>query len=103
MTGRTRVYLDDNGVSYRVHDAVYGVPPAAPFKRMRVPLGDRRATARYFKPESGAVRVYQFAKGESRELSEAVLVRQLRAAGIVGKRNRAFNPQANPRPQGGKT
>jgi len=48
-----RVYLDHEGVSYRVHDAVYGAPPAKPFKNVRVPLGDGRATVRYFKPEAG--------------------------------------------------
>ena len=37
------LYVDCRGVRYRVHDAVYGVAPAALFKRMRVPLGDGRA------------------------------------------------------------
>lgn len=51
-------------------------------------------------PETGDTLVYKSKRGEGRELSEAVLVRQLRAAGILGKRNRAFNPQAN-LPRGG--
>jgi hypothetical protein len=89
-----RLYFDCRGVRYRVHDAVYGVLPAAPFKRMRVPLGDRRATVRYFKPESGDTLVHTFKKGDSRELTEAALIRQVRTAGILGKRNRGFNPQA---------
>jgi hypothetical protein len=73
------------------------VPPAAPFKRMRVPLGDRRATVRDFKPETGDTLVHQFRKGEGRELTEAALVQQVRRAGVLGKRNRDFNPQANAR------
>jgi hypothetical protein len=91
-----RLYVDCRGVRYRVHDAVYGVPPAAPFKRIRVPLGDPRATVRYFKPETGDTLVYQFRKRDSRELTEAALVRQVRTGGILGRRNRDFNPQANP-------
>lgn len=31
-----RVYIDHEDVIYRVHDAVYGVPPASPFKRVVV-------------------------------------------------------------------
>ena len=94
-----RVYVDHRGVRYRVHDAVYGVPPAAPFKRMQVPLGDPRATVRYFKPETGDTLVHQFTKGDSRELTEAALIRQVRTAGILGKHDRAFNPQASPPPR----
>lgn len=51
-------------------------------------------------PETGDTLVYKSKRGGRRELSEAVLARQLRAAGIRGKRNRAFNPQAN-LPRGG--
>jgi hypothetical protein len=91
-----RLYVDHRGVRYRVHDAVYGVPPAAPFKRMHVPLGDHRATVRYFKPETGDTLVYQFRKGDAWELTEATLVQQVRTAGILGQRDRAFNPQASP-------
>jgi hypothetical protein len=87
-----RLSLDHDGVSYRVHDAVYGVPPAKPFKNARVSLGDGRATVRYFKPEQGPVRVYQFAKGESRELTEGALLKQPKAAGIAGTPNPPFNP-----------
>ena len=90
-----RVYVDHDGVGYRVHDAVFGVPPAKPFKNVRVPLGDGRATVRYFKPEHGAMRVYQFAKGESREVTEGVLLKQLGSAGIAVTPNPSFNPQAN--------
>ena len=63
---------------------------------MRVPHGDGRATERYFKPETGDTLVYQFKRGDTRELTEAALVRQVRTAGILGKRDRAFNPQASP-------
>jgi hypothetical protein len=94
------LYIEHRGVRYRVHDAVYGVPPAAPFKRMRVPLGDGRATVRYFKPETGDTLVYQFTKGDARQLTETALVGQIRSAGILGKRNRAFNPQASTFPKG---
>jgi hypothetical protein len=73
------------------------LPRRKPFKNVRVPLGDQRATVRYFKPESGQLRVYQFAKGESREVTEAALLKQLRAAGIAGAPNPSFNPQANRR------
>jgi hypothetical protein len=93
-----RLYVDHRGVRYRVHDAVYGISPAAPFKRMRVPLGDSRATVRYFKPVTGDTLVHLFRKREGRELTEAALVRQVRTAGILGKRNHKFNPQANPPP-----
>jgi hypothetical protein len=91
-----RLYIDHRGVRYRVHDAVYGVAPAAPFKRMRVPLGDPRATERYFKPETGDTLVYQFRPRDARELTEAALTCQVRTAGILGKRDRTFNPQASP-------
>jgi hypothetical protein len=43
--------------------------------------------------------VHQFKKGEGRELTEAELGRQVRTAGILGKRNRDFNPQANTFPR----
>ncbi len=89
-----RVYIDRDGVSYRVHDAIFGVPPAKPFTNVRVPLGDTRATVRYFKPEHGPMRVYQFGKGE-RELTEGALLKQLGTAGIAGTPNPSFNPQAN--------
>ena len=96
-----RVYIDHRGVRCRVHDAVYGVPPAALFKRMQVPLGDPRATVRYFKPETGDTLAYQFRPRDARELTEAALIRQVRTAGILGRRNRAFNPQAYSPPQRG--
>jgi hypothetical protein len=58
-----RLYVDCRGGRYHVHDAVYGMPPAAPFKRRR----DRRATVRHFKPETGDTPVYQFRPIDARE------------------------------------
>ncbi len=81
--------------SYRVHDAIFVVPPAKAFKNVRVLLGDGRATVRYFKPEHGPMCVYQFEKGESREVTEGALLKQLGTAGIAGTPNLSFNPQAN--------
>ena len=46
-------------------------------------------------PEHGPMRVYQFGRGESREVTEGVLVRQLGSAGIAVTPNPSFNPQAN--------
>jgi hypothetical protein len=37
-----RVYVGHDGVSYRVHDAVYGVPPTKPFKNVRLPPPELR-------------------------------------------------------------
>jgi hypothetical protein len=92
-----RLYVDCRGVRYRVHDAVYGVRPAAPFKRMRVPLGDPRATVRYFKPETGATLVNTFKKGESRELTEAALVRRVRTGGFSTQSRRTFRAKPTSR------
>ncbi len=60
-----------------------------------MPLGNGWATVRHFKPEQGPVRVYPFAKGESREVTEGVLLNHLATAGIAGTPNPSFNPQAS--------
>ncbi len=41
------------------------------------------------------MRVYQFGKGASREVTEGALLKQLRAAGIASTPNPSFSPQAN--------
>jgi hypothetical protein len=69
---------------------------SAAFKNVRVPLGDGRATVRYFKPEHGTMRVYQFGKVENSEVTEGALLKQLRASGIAARPNPFFNPQASP-------
>ena len=89
-----RVYVDHEGVSYRVHNAVFACRPRT-FKNVNVPLGDGRATVRYFKSVHGPMRVYRFGKGESRDVTEGALLKQPRTAGIAGTPNPSFNPQAN--------
>jgi hypothetical protein len=73
---------DGSGTRWRVHDVVYGVPPARPFHRVLVPLGDVRATDRWFVAEDGRRLAYRFAARERHDFTLSALVRQLGRAGI---------------------
>ena len=73
-------FVDHRNDRWRVHDVAYGPPHAAPFKRRIVPLGDHRASSRYFVGEGGEQRSYKFDRDEPRGLTVDVLAAQLRKA-----------------------
>lgn len=85
------VYVrDDAGVRYRVHDAAFGPPFAAPARRKLLALGDPRARCRLFVPADPEpmMRVYDFkTRGGERGISAEILDAQLRASGYAPKRS----------------
>ncbi len=82
-----RIYFTDaTGAEYRVHDVVFGVPPAAPHRRRLVPTGSQGATHRAFTAADGAVRLYAFGPRDRRAIEAELLDAQLRRAEFVGDR-----------------
>jgi hypothetical protein len=75
-----RLYLDVEGVSYRVHDTTFSQR-----KHTIVPLGDPRAQFRMFVTKDGAQRSYRFTRTDAHGVTEEFLVRQLRAAGYPAR------------------
>jgi len=92
-----RIYFTDaTGAEFRVHDVVFGVPPAAPHRRRVVPTGSQGATHRAFTTADGAVRLYAFGPRDRRAIEPELLDAQLKRAEFVGGR---FEPSEHWTPQ----
>jgi hypothetical protein len=82
------LYFDVDGTRYRVHDACFGPPLAAPGRFKVVPLESPQANTRYFVDVFEVVRAYSFRRTESRAITEAALIQQLHASGFTGTSRR---------------
>jgi hypothetical protein len=72
---RSRLYFEEDGVAYRVHDVKYSAR-----RNQRVPLGDTSANYRVFVPQDGPRRAYKFRPNEQHAVTESELAQQLRAS-----------------------
>ena len=73
-------FTGEEGATWRVHDVAFGPPLSAPGERRAFRPPARQANYRWFVPREGYTRCYKFAPGEARELTPAVLARQLERA-----------------------
>jgi hypothetical protein len=75
-----RLYLELDGETFRVHDTAY-----AKGKHQILELGDPAARYRVFVTKEKKERLYTFAKGEGRGVTERELARQLRASAYAAE------------------
>lgn len=93
MSDRAKLYFRaPDGAEYRVHDAIF-----TGGKHRRVPLGDSRAQYRIFTTGKSPHRSYKFKTGESRDVSEALLEKQLKQAEFAGFKPFDSTSRADPR------